>query len=39
VRCQACEERREKEHGQARRVAQQRGSHSLFSDSSDVVSS
>lgn len=32
VRCQACEERREGEHLQARRVAQQRGSPSLFSD-------
>jgi DnaK suppressor protein len=32
VRCQACEERREEKHGQARRAAQQRGSPSLFSD-------
>ena len=32
VRCQACEERREEEHGQARRVEQRRGSPSLFSD-------
>ena len=36
VRCQACEERREEEQGQARRVEQRRGSPSLFSD---VVSS
>ena len=36
VRCQACEERREEEQGQARRVARQRGTPSLFSD---VVSS
>ena len=32
VRCQACEERREEEHGRARRLAQQRGIPSLFSD-------
>jgi len=32
VRCQACEERREKEQGRARRLAQQRGSLSLFPD-------
>jgi DnaK suppressor protein len=32
VRCQACEERREKEHGHARRVAQRRGAPSLFSE-------
>src|ERR1700730_18401237 len=36
VRCQACEERREQAHGRAKRVAQQRGSLSLFPD---VVSS
>ena len=32
VRCKSCEERREEEHGQARRVAQQRGAASLFSE-------
>ena len=32
VRCQACEERLEEEHGHARRVAQQRGAASLFSE-------
>jgi DnaK suppressor protein len=32
VRCQACEERREEEQGHARRLAQRRGSFSLFSD-------
>jgi DnaK suppressor protein len=32
VRCQACEERREKEQGRARQLAQRRGSLSLFSD-------
>jgi DnaK suppressor protein len=31
ARCQACEERREEEHGQARRVEQRRGP-ALFSD-------
>jgi len=36
VRCQACEERREEEQGHARKLAQQRGSLSLFPD---VVSS
>jgi len=36
ARCQACEERREEEHGQARRAGQRRGSPALFSD---VVSS
>ena len=36
ARCQACEERREEEHGHARRVEQRRGSPSLFSE---VVSS
>jgi len=36
VRCQACEERREKEQGSARRLAERRGSLSLFSE---VVSS
>lgn len=36
VRCQACEERREVQQGQARRLAQRGGSLSLFSD---VVSS
>jgi RNA polymerase-binding transcription factor DksA len=36
VRYQACEERREAEHGQAQRAAQQRGGPSLFSE---VVSS
>ena len=36
VRCQACEEKREEGHGQARRLAQPRGSASFFSD---VVSS
>jgi DnaK suppressor protein len=36
VRCQACEEKREEGHGQARRLAQRGGSASLFSD---VVSS
>jgi DnaK suppressor protein len=30
VRCQACEERREKEQGSERRLAQQRGGLSLF---------
>jgi len=32
VRCQACEERREQEHGQARQLAVRRGSLSLFPD-------
>jgi DnaK suppressor protein len=32
VRCQSCEERREKEQGRVRRLAQQRGSFSLFPD-------
>ena len=32
VRCQACEERREVRHAQARQLAQRRGSLSLFSD-------
>jgi RNA polymerase-binding transcription factor DksA len=32
VRCQACEERREKEQGHARQLAQRRSSLSLFSD-------
>lgn len=32
ARCQACEERREEEHGQARRVEQRRSSPSLFSE-------
>ena len=32
VRCQACEERREREQGSARRVSQQRSGFSLFSD-------
>ena len=32
ARCQACEERREEKHGQARRVEQRRGGPSLFSD-------
>jgi DnaK suppressor protein len=32
VRCQACEERRETELGQARQAAQRRSSPSLFSD-------
>ena len=36
VRCQACEEQREKEQGRERRLAQRRGSLSLFSE---VVSS
>ena len=36
LRCQACEERREQDQGRARRLAQQRGSLSLFPD---VVSS
>jgi RNA polymerase-binding transcription factor len=36
ARCQACEERREEEHGHARRIEQRRGSSTLFSD---VVSS
>jgi DnaK suppressor protein len=36
VRCQACEERREVQQGQARRLAQRGGGLSLFSD---VVSS
>ena len=36
ARCQACEERREEEHGQARRVEQRRGSPALFLE---VVSS
>jgi DnaK suppressor protein len=30
VRCQACEQRREQEHGRARQLAQQRGRSSLF---------
>ena len=32
VRCQGCEERREEAHGDARRIAQQRGTPTLFSD-------
>ena len=36
ARCQACEERREAEHGQARRVEQRRGGPALFPE---VVSS
>jgi RNA polymerase-binding transcription factor len=36
VRCQACEERREAAQGEARRLAQRRGSFSLFPD---VISS
>ena len=32
VRCKSCEERREEEHGHARRVAQRRGAASLFSE-------
>ena len=36
VRCQACEEKREEGHGQARRLAQPHSSPSFFSD---VVSS
>jgi len=36
VRCQACEEQREKEQGHARQIAQRRGSLSLFSQ---VISS
>jgi len=36
VRCQTCEERREKEQGSARRLAERRSSLSLFSE---VVSS
>ena len=32
VRCQACEETREQEQGRARRLAQRRGSFSLFPD-------
>lgn len=36
VCCQACEERREQEHGRARQLAQRRGGFSLFPD---VVSS
>ena len=32
ARCQVCEERREEEHGLARRVEQRRGGPSLFSD-------
>jgi DnaK suppressor protein len=32
VRCQSCEERREREQGRARRLAQLRGSFSLFPD-------
>ena len=36
VRCQACEERREQQHGHVQQLAQRRGGVSLFSD---VVSS
>jgi DnaK suppressor protein len=36
ARCQACEERREEEHGQARRVDERRGGPALFPD---VISS
>jgi DnaK suppressor protein len=32
VRCQACEEKREQEHGYARQLALRRGTPSLFSD-------
>jgi DnaK suppressor protein len=32
VRCQACEERREKDQGHARQIAQRRGNVSLFAD-------
>jgi DnaK suppressor protein len=32
VRCQACEEKREREQGRVRQLAQRRGGFSLFSD-------